>query len=81
MSNEESSENVIPEEEKKVINTFEKIIGDKIPELNDIQYHNVGFLVQEGHVISLGLFSCNLTTIPDLIESLQHILTFSSRTF
>ena len=43
MSEKESSEDFIPEEEKKVIEAFEEILGEPIPDLNEIQYHNVEF--------------------------------------
>ena len=61
----------IKSKQAKVIKIFEKIIGRSIPIVGGIYSYTVGVAVKDSNVIGLGLYDCELTTLPDSIGNLE----------
>ncbi|MFX1294434.1 MAG: hypothetical protein ACFFD2_06215 [Promethearchaeota archaeon] len=61
------------EEEVKVLEDLERIIGRSIPCINEVKYDSFGFQASSNFVIALGLSNNNLNKIPKSIANLRNL--------
>ncbi|MEJ2296221.1 MAG: hypothetical protein P8Y23_15840, partial [Candidatus Lokiarchaeota archaeon] len=63
----------LPEEELKFIRLIERSIGTGIPLVSDLYSYTLGYTIKDNHVEGLGLFSCELRSVPEKINVLSSL--------
>jgi len=52
---------------------LEKMIGEAIPKVWKIEWNTFGYMEESGHVVGLGLYNKNLSSLPESIGNLRSL--------